>query len=258
MPTALTLIGRTRSKAAIASSPRSVWGSASRRVTSWKRSRDERVDRDVDAVDAGLDQRRRVALEQVAVGRHREVLDPLDRAQHRHQLREVAAGERLAAGEADVGDAEPGEQRHQPLDLLEAQDLVAIEPFHPLGRHAVATAEVAAIGDRDAQVGDRPAVGVGQLLDDCLRTASIPKDCGSASNDRDYVRSQCEHMFVTYPDYIHEKAREMRARKMTLDEISERLAIGKPTVWNWIKDMPKPPQTARQKAAQLRAGEDGD
>lgn len=43
---------------------------------------------------------------------------------------------------------------------------------------------------------------------------------------------------MIYPDYIHEKAREMRSRKMTLDEIAERLAIPKTTVWYWIKDMP--------------------
>lgn len=29
----------------------------------------------------------------------------------------------------------------------------------------------------------------------------------------------------------------MRGKKMTLDDIAERLAIGKPMVWNWIKDM---------------------
>ena len=72
--TALTLIGCTSGCAAIASRPRSTCGSESRRVIWKKRSRCERVDRDVDAVDAGLDQRGGVALEQVAVGGQREVL----------------------------------------------------------------------------------------------------------------------------------------------------------------------------------------
>lgn len=45
-------------------------------------------------------------------------------------------------------------------------------------------------------------------------------------------------MFVTYPLCIREKARQMRARQMTLDEIAERLALPKTTVWHWIKDIP--------------------
>ena len=81
-------------------------------------------------------------------------------AQHRDELGELAARQRLAAGEPHVGDPEPRQQRDQALDLLEREDLIAAQPLHSLGRHAVATAEVAAIGDRDAKVGDRPAVGV--------------------------------------------------------------------------------------------------
>ena len=38
------------------------------------------------------------------------------------------------------------------LDLLEGQDLAARDPLHPLLRHAVRAAEVAAVGDGDAQV----------------------------------------------------------------------------------------------------------
>ena len=81
----------------------------------------QRVDRDVDPVDAGVDERRRIALEQVAVGGQREVVDSLDRAQHRDQARELAARQRLAAGQPHVGDPEPGEERDQALDLLEAR-----------------------------------------------------------------------------------------------------------------------------------------
>ncbi|CAN5135182.1 hypothetical protein BH24ACT23_BH24ACT23_09620 [soil metagenome] len=43
---------------------------------------------------------------------------------------------------------------------------------------------------------------------------------------------------MAYPEYIREKARQMRSEKrMTLDEIAERLAIGKSTVWYWIRDI---------------------
>ena len=57
---------------------------------------------------------------------------------------------------------EPDEDRHEPLDLLEGEDRLALEPRQPLGRHAVLAAEVAAVGDRDAQVLDQPAVAVPQ------------------------------------------------------------------------------------------------
>lgn len=44
---------------------------------------------------------------------------------------------------------------------------------------------------------------------------------------------------MAYPPYTREKARLMRVeRAMTLDEIAERLALPKTTVWYWIKDLP--------------------
>jgi hypothetical protein len=124
----------------------------------------ERVDRDVDPVDPGLDQRPRVSLEQIAVGCHREIADPVDRREHRDQAGELAPGEWLAAGQADIGDAEPGERPDEPLDLLEAENFRTVEPRHPLGGHAVATAEVAPVGDRDPQIGDRPVVRVAKRV----------------------------------------------------------------------------------------------
>ena len=49
-------------------------------------------------------------------------------------------------------------------------------------------------------------------------------------------------MFVTYPAYIRDKALEMRHAGMTLDEITERLALPRTTVFYWIKDIPIPPR----------------
>jgi hypothetical protein len=71
-----------------------------------------------------------------------------------------AARERLAAGQAQVGHAHVGQQRDQALDLLEREDLLALEPRQPLGGHAVLAAEVAAVGDRQAHVCDPPAMAV--------------------------------------------------------------------------------------------------
>jgi hypothetical protein len=120
----------------------------------------ERVDRYVDSADPGAHERPGVALKQVAVGGQRQVVEPLDRGEHPDQLGQLAAHEWLAAGQPHVADPEGREEPHEPLDLLEAQQLRALEPRQPLGRHAVLAAEVAAVGDRDAEVRDAAAVAV--------------------------------------------------------------------------------------------------
>lgn len=48
-------------------------------------------------------------------------------------------------------------------------------------------------------------------------------------------------MFVSHPPYLRVKARDLRARQaLTLDEIAERLALPRTTVWFWISDLPLP------------------
>jgi len=44
---------------------------------------------------------------------------------------------------------------------------------------------------------------------------------------------------MAYPAYLRERARELRTTKrLTLDEIAERLALPKTTVYYWIRDLP--------------------
>lgn len=63
---------------------------------------------------------------------------------------------------------------------------------------------------------------------------------------RTYVR-------LAYPQYIREKAREMRTSKqLTIDEIAERLAICRTTIYYWVGDIPIP-RTVDQALAQRRA-----
>ena len=86
----------------------------------------ERVERDVQALQTGLDERARESVEQHAVRRQREVADAVDRA----RACPTSVGrsrriERLAAGEPDLVDAQSREHADEPRDLLEAQDLVA-------------------------------------------------------------------------------------------------------------------------------------
>ena len=44
---------------------------------------------------------------------------------------------------------------------------------------------------------------------------------------------------MAYPKYLRDRARELRTEKrLSLDEIAERLALPKTTVWYWIRDLP--------------------
>jgi transcriptional regulator with XRE-family HTH domain len=46
-------------------------------------------------------------------------------------------------------------------------------------------------------------------------------------------------LVMAYPAYLRERARELRTTKrLSLDEIAERLALPKTTVYYWIKDLP--------------------
>ena len=61
---------------------------------------------------------------------------------------------------------------------------------------------------------------------------------------------------MAHPAYLREKARVLRAqRKLTIDELAERLALSRSTVYYWVRDMPIPgsgsgggwPESARRK-----------
>src|SRR3954454_15366548 len=46
-------------------------------------------------------------------------------------------------------------------------------------------------------------------------------------------------MFVTHPDYIRQKARQMRIEKdLTIDGIAERLGISRQKIACWVRDLP--------------------
>lgn len=54
------------------------------------------------------------------------------------------------------------------------------------------------------------------------------------------VRSAWEHTFaIAHPPYLREKARRLRSeRHLSIDEIAERLALPKTTIFFWVRDLP--------------------
>ena len=106
--------------------------------------------------------------EERAVGRQRE-LEPIafprfDCSEQLDEVLDVAANQGLAACDAHRADAEAGEDADDARELLEREQLAALEErvvaAEDLLRHAVDAAEVAAVGDRDPQVAQRPPESV--------------------------------------------------------------------------------------------------
>ena len=98
-----------------------------------------------------------------AVRGHRDV--DLERGEHGDQTRKMRAERGLASGdthriEAVALDADPDDLRL----LLVGEELLPGQPLHAFGRHAVRAAEVAAVGDGDAQIGDPTPEWIDQWL----------------------------------------------------------------------------------------------
>ena len=124
----------------------------------------ERVERDIEAGEPGLDERRGEAVEQHTVRRQREVAHARCVRKQLDEHRQVAPDEGLTARQADLVHAHRGEHAHKSLDLLEAENLLAGKPLEPFGGHAVAAPEVALVRDRDPQAADLAIPGVCERL----------------------------------------------------------------------------------------------
>jgi transcriptional regulator with XRE-family HTH domain len=59
---------------------------------------------------------------------------------------------------------------------------------------------------------------------------------------------------MAHPVYLREKARQLRMKKkLTIDELAERLALSLSTIYYWVRDLPIPYLTPARSDAQLRA-----
>ena len=74
----------------------------------------------------------------------------------------------------------PDRDAHEALDLFEVQNLAALHELHARLRHAVEAADVAAIGDADAQVVVHAAEGIDEWSSVHYFTASIRSSGTSA------------------------------------------------------------------------------
>lgn len=60
---------------------------------------------------------------------------------------------------------------------------------------------------------------------------------------------------MAHPAYIREKARELRvAKRLTLDELADRLALPRTTIYHWVRDIPIG-RTERRSRAAYRGGQ---
>ena len=130
----------------------------------------ERVERDVDALHAAVRQLARVFRKLRAVGGERQLIEPIaEMARERlHERHDAAPHQRLAAGEPQLAHAARNERAAQPVEFLQRQQVGLRQERHVF-RHAVDAAEIAAVGHRHAQIGDRPLERIDQRgrLDGC-------------------------------------------------------------------------------------------
>ena len=55
---------------------------------------------------------------------------------------------------------------------------------------------------------------------------------------------------MSHPPYLRAKARELRTeRRLTIDEIAERLALSRTTIYHWVRDLPPIERSGRPRTA---------
>src|SRR5207253_8068030 len=77
---------------------------------------------------------------------------------------QITANEGFAAGQPDFAQTQRHGNPHESLDFLEGEELLAIHELHVLGRHAIETANVAAISHADPQIRVHAAEGVDEFV----------------------------------------------------------------------------------------------
>src|SRR5882724_4062932 len=116
----------------------------------------ERIEADVDATETGGDEPVAAFGEEVAVGGHGEVFDA-EGMKRGAVIVDAVADEWLTAGDANFANAEMQEDASEAVELGPGEDFIVVAIVFRVGGAAVDAAEIAAVRDGDAQVGDLPA-----------------------------------------------------------------------------------------------------
>jgi hypothetical protein len=127
---------------------------------------------DVDAAQPGVVKLPRAVREQDPVRGQREVIDAGDRGEEPHEIGQALPHERLAAGQSDFSDPEPGRDASEPLDLLEREHLAPGHVRRVLLRHAIEAADIAAVGDADTEVVVEASKSISERLGRIVRRHS--------------------------------------------------------------------------------------
>ena len=120
------------------------------------------VQTNVDSPESGVVQRPSLVGQQDPIRCQTDVANLGDRSELGDKDMQIAAHQRLPARQTDLVDAQRDRHAHEPFDLFEGQQFLAIHELHLTSRHAVKTADVAAVGDTDAQVVMNSAKGIDQ------------------------------------------------------------------------------------------------
>ena len=125
------------------------------------------VERDVDRLHTYAAQScrhglsgRGFAREQRPVRRNSETANSWDFRNFADEIDDVAASKRFATSNAHFGYTQTGRDPNQTQGLFVAKNILARQPFLQLTWHAIIAALVAAIGDRDAEIGNAVAVAI--------------------------------------------------------------------------------------------------
>ena len=116
--------------------------------------RPERIQADIDTLEARIRQTPDLLQQEEPVGGHGEVQARIQPDQPGDQHLDILPHQRLPTGQSDRVDSETDKDARQVQDLLIGQDLASGKPGQALGRHAVDAAEVASIGEGDPEVVD--------------------------------------------------------------------------------------------------------
>ena len=115
------------------------------------------IQTEIDAVDARRLQCPGHGREEDAVGGQIDLLDAGHGVEGGDEVRQSVAHQRLAAGEPQAAHPQGGENTHQGRDLLIAEDVTVGHPADALLGHAVYAAQIAPVGDGNAQIIDGPS-----------------------------------------------------------------------------------------------------